>query len=706
MKFFRRPRPSFLRQRARVSPLDMIFRALTFVGVLEIVALTATLIGHFSAPGLIGQGLFFRLWIGLLIGPAILLVGGLIVWRVPGNITGRFLVLIALGAIGAQFDFDLGAPIPSALVMEAFILFNTGLVAPCLGFLMMTFPTGRIYPPQLTRVVIIVVIVKFTGTLLEILSSPGKVRIFIPSINPLFLPALAVFRPVIAWTIGITGLLLPLTVLAGLISLVLRYRVSSAPERQQIKWVLWGFGLLISTGLTAFVLLFRYGATSSPFQVAFVFAASAQVLCLASIAIAILRYHLFDIDVVINRTLVYGSLTLIIVGIYVVVVGYVDELLHERLFHESGRFIFSLLATGLIAVLFQPLRDRLQRVVNRFVYGDRDDPYAVLSRLGLQLEATLVSDSVLPTIVETVAQTLRLPYAAITLRETDSDHVAAAYGLPSAYTIAFPLDYQRDLIGHLQVAQRSPTEPFTSAERRLLEDITRQIEVAVHNVRLAADLQRSRERLVTTREEERRRIRRDLHDGLGPKLAGQTLKLEAALDSLDRDPEATRLLLADMLSESQAVVIEIRRLVYGLRPPALDELGLLAAVREQAERHTYNGLHVIVSAPETLPPLPAAIEVATYRIIQEALTNVVRHAQAKTCMIDIAVEDEMRLAIQDDGLGLPLDRRAGVGLNSMRERAEEIGGVCVVEAIPTGGTVVRAQLPISDPSSSLRTILR
>ena len=259
----------------------------------------------------------------------------------------------------------------------------------------------------------------------------------------------------------------------------------------------------------------------------------------------------------------------------------------------------------------------------------------------------------------------------------------------------FPLDYQNDLIGHLHVGQRSSAEPFTPTERQLLEDITRQIEVAVHNVRLTADLQRSRERLVTAREEERRRIRRDLHDGLGPKLAAQTLNLEAAIDALDRDPEAARLLLTGMMAESQSVVVEIRRLVYGLRPPALDELGLLGALAEQAARYTHNGLQVTVSAPDSLPPLPAATEVAAYRIVQEALTNVVRHAQATTCTVSIAVHDAVHLVIQDDGRGLPPIPRAGLGLNSMRERAEEIGGTCMVETGANSGTRVVVRLPFS-----------
>jgi signal transduction histidine kinase len=255
------------------------------------------------------------------------------------------------------------------------------------------------------------------------------------------------------------------------------------------------------------------------------------------------------------------------------------------------------------------------------------------------------------------------------------------------------LTHQNQVIGELHIAQRSPDEPFTAAESRLLEDIASQTGVAVHNVRLTADLQRSREQIVSAREEERLRLRRDLHDGLGPKLAGQTLKLEAAMEALDNETETARTLLKESMTESQTLIAEIRRLVYGLRPPALDQLGLLAAIREQAAGYQSNGLQVKVSAPEVLPNLPAAVEVAAYRIIQEALTNVARHAQARICTVSLAIDKDLGIEVRDDGIGLLSTRHVGVGLSSMRERAEEIGGTCMIEST-TNGTRVFARLPI------------
>lgn len=691
MEQFSLPGHSLQLQPARlVRLLDILFRALAIVGVLEIIALVATLLADPGAPGLIGQSLFLRIWFGLIMAPMILLVGALGVWRAPANPVGRFLILIALGGVAAQFNVELGAPIPTALAVEAIILLNAGLVGPSLGYLMLTFPTGRVYPPGWTRTVILAAIVKFIGVLLEILASPDKIRIFALTINPLFVPALAPYQPVIAWTIGITGALLPLLLLAGLISLMRRYRAAPTMERQQIKWVLWGFSLLVPTGATTFGLIFRYGFASMPFPIAYVFAASAQILFLASIAIAILRYHLFDIDTLINRTLVYGLLTLIVVSVYVLAVGYLSELFRER-----GSFILSLLATGLIAVSFQPLRDRLQRAVNRWMYGQRDEPYAVLSRLSQRLETALAPEAVLPTLAETIAQTLKLPYVAIALQPSKGSEpeIATAYGLPTGSLVRLPLTYHSESVGELWIAPRALEEAFTVAEQRLLTDIAHQAGVAAHAVRLTADLQRSRERLVTAREEERRRLRRDLHDGLGPALAAHTLKVGSARALLTRDPATAERLLTELERDIDAALSDIRRLVYDLRPPALDELGLVAAIRESAARYTNDDLRVSVEIQETLPSLPAAVEVAAYRIVQEALTNVVRHAQAQECVIAMRLDDALRLEIRDDGIGLLTNHHSGVGLISMRERAEELGGECVIESLLTGGTRVVAHLP-------------
>jgi signal transduction histidine kinase len=328
------------------------------------------------------------------------------------------------------------------------------------------------------------------------------------------------------------------------------------------------------------------------------------------------------------------------------------------------------------------------------MYGDRDDPYAVLSRLGQRLEGTLAPDAVLPTVVQTVRESLKLPYAAIAIPEADSWQVVES-GQPHDDPITLPLFYQSESVGELRFSPRAAGESLSAADMRLLNDLARQAGVAVHAARLTRALQRSRERLVTAREEERRRLRRDLHDGLGPQLASQTMKLEAVRDLLTADPSRAESLIDDLIQQSQNAIADIRRLVYALRPPALDEFGLLGAIREQALHYTSQRLTVTIDAPPSLPPLPAAVEVAAYRIAQEALTNVARHAQAASCTVHIRIDDSwLILEVCDDGVGIADDSRSGVGLHSMRERAEELGGSFTLESSPGRGTRLMARLPL------------
>lgn len=280
-----------------------------------------------------------------------------------------------------------------------------------------------------------------------------------------------------------------------------------------------------------------------------------------------------------------------------------------------------------------------------------------------------------------------------TLAEYRGDVTKLSLGHEQLVTL--PLVYQMETIGQLIIAPRAAGEAFTSAEQRLLDDIAHQAGIAVHAVRLTNDLQRSREHLVTAREEERRRLRRDLHDGLGPALAALLLKVDATRDVV-HDPVATDALLVELKSHIQQAIADIRHLVYNLRPPALDEFGLVGAIQEYLlQLNGSETLEVKLDAPALLPSLSAAVEVATYRIVQEALTNVVRHACARHCSVRLTLNERaLHLEISDDGVGLSAGWRAGVGITAMRERVAELGGVYAIEPVPAGGTCVLAQLPL------------
>jgi signal transduction histidine kinase len=341
----------------------------------------------------------------------------------------------------------------------------------------------------------------------------------------------------------------------------------------------------------------------------------------------------------------------------------------------------------------------LQRGVNRLLYGQRDEPFEVMARLGQSLELAISPDLAYPTIVETVAQTMRLPYVAIQIPRDGQRRTVAAYGIPGNEPVSYELTHQGEVVGWLQVGRRAPGEAFNPADERLLRNVARQAGAAVHSAQLTADLQHSRQQIVTGREEERRRLRRDLHDGLGPSLASLLLEARVLRRMIRNDPAAAESLADEMQSDIRATIDDIRRVVNELRPPALDDLGFVPAIRVMADKFGRPnaddelGVTIQVDAPADLPPLPAAVEVAAYRIIQEALTNVAHHSRAAHACVRLRLDDGLCIDVSDDGVGFRGGRDGGLGLYSMRERAAEVGGVWHISRRPEGGTLVRARLP-------------
>jgi signal transduction histidine kinase len=411
-------------------------------------------------------------------------------------------------------------------------------------------------------------------------------------------------------------------------------------------------------------------------------------------SVALLRDRLWEITPLIRRTLVYGLMTACLFVAYIVIVAGLGSL-----FPQQDNTLIAILTISVIAFLFRPLRVRLQRAINRLFYGERDDPYAVIARLGQRIEAVVVPRDVLPGIVETVAQALKLPYVAIALKDGQTFSTAAAYGRQDEQSplIQVPLLSQHEQIGVLVCHPRQGDDALTEPDTRLLQDLTIQIGAAIHAIQLTIDLQRSRERLVSAREEERRRLRRDLHDGLGPTLASLSQRIDTASHLVAQQPEEAIALLQTLKGQVRTTIADIRRLVYALRPPVLDEFGLISAIREHAiPAQQSSDVRIAFTAPEHLPPLSAAIEVAAFRIIEEALTNVVRHARAHQCQIsmELAERGDLLITITDDGKGLPDHYQAGVGIRSMRERAEELEGTFAIQTRPTGGTQVHVCLPL------------
>jgi signal transduction histidine kinase/GNAT superfamily N-acetyltransferase len=672
------------------------------------------------AIGLLWQGLSLdidNLLFTLSASLAYLIVGSVILMRQPHNRVGwlcTFIGLIMLlvastGVIQARLLlWPAVTPYQLAFIPWLRHLLHPLMVIPIFVYLPLLFPNGQFLTPrwrQFSQIIVlllalfIILMLVRPGPMLDIggdwqLTYDNPLVLPLPILNAL--PTVHTLDEIASFVVLIASLI-------SIGSLVLRWRRSEGEIRQQIKWVVYFLAIVFPLFILVelFVTLFPTARGSTAEMLYLIVVAVTWIGFPVVIGLAILYARLYDIDMVMNRTLVYGGLTAVILAIYILAVGGLS-----LLFQSQNNLLISLLATGLIAVFFQPIRDRLQRGANRLIYGDRDDPYKVLSQLGRQLRETAVPGQTLTAITATLCQTLKLPYAAVALHTAAGErHTAAATGQPSTVVEEWQLLYQAELVGWLIVAPRSPQERFTERERRLLADIAAQAGTAAYAERLTSALQRSRERLVLAREEERRRIRRDLHDELGPSLAGQTFALDTALDLLETDPLAAAPLLASLKSQNQALIADIRRLVYALRPPSLDELGLLAALKVHISQLApgNNGLQVKVTAvPDPLPPLPAAVEVAAYRIALEAITNVVRHAQARQANIWLAVAPaSLSLTISDDGVGLPTAVRPGVGLASMRERAEELGGTFYVESAPGGGTSITAIMPLMEIKAAL-----
>jgi signal transduction histidine kinase len=486
-----------------------------------------------------------------------------------------------------------------------------------------------------------------------------------------------------AWLSGL--LLMQATVVLVAMALVFaQYRRSDAAARGQLRWVAVA-AVVASLGTFAFWFgpELMLGAPLLPWNAA----ALVGLPFPLALGAAVHRHGLFDMSSLVNRSLVYGALTVAILLTYSLVVALLGALLPT-----DAPYAVTLLAIGVAALVALPLRDRLQRGINRLMYGDRDEPYRAIARLGERLEA---SQAVLPTVVATVAQALRLPYVAVSLDTAEGQRTAASHGKPNkAPLLRLPLAHRGEMVGELVLAPRSADETFTAADQRLLNDLARQAGAAAYGVRLTGELQRSREHLVVSREEERRRLRRDLHDELGPTLAGSLMKLEAARSLLQTDTGAASSLLGELAAETRRAIEEVRRLARDLRPPALDELGLLVALREEAARFAAQ-LSISVEAPDDLPPLSAAVEVAAFRIALESLTNVSRHSGAGRAWLRISNADGwLIIEVSDDGRGIPPTQRSGVGWTSMRERASELGGSCDFGPAPEGGTRVVARLPL------------
>ena len=495
----------------------------------------------------------------------------------------------------------------------------------------------------------------------------------------------------------LSGVLLAPVLLVTVVSLVTNVRRARRdPEVRRDLMVVAG-GLATTGVLFAGLNLVPDAVVAVPDSV-FVFALLPLPLC---VAYALLRRGLFDARAVVDRTIVYVVLTAGLVAGYTAGTAVLQSALRVSDLTASVPF------TALLAVGFAPARDRVQHVVDRVMYGRRDEPYAVLAEVGRGLQASGQPAESLQRLVEAIADALRLPHVAVRLESGSADAdapgtTAAETGVPVGEPLRLPLVHQGVRLGLLEASPRSAGEPFGLADLRLLADIATQAAVASNALRLTDALARSRARAVTASQDERERIRRDLHDGLGPALAAVSLQLAAALDHLPGDAPA-----ADFVRRADAAAAtaktEVRRIIDGMAPVQLDRFGLMAAVRSLGDQLNSDpaagspGHPVVgVEGPASLEAVAPEVEVGAYRIAAEAMLNACRHSGGRRCDVTVRVNCEaLVVEVVDDGVGIPSDPKPGVGLRSIRERAAAMGGAVEVAVRATGGTCLTATLPVT-----------
>ncbi|WP_029137661.1 sensor histidine kinase [Nakamurella lactea] len=501
----------------------------------------------------------------------------------------------------------------------------------------------------------------------------------------------------VAWTC------LSATVVLAALSLVLRWRGATPQLRRPLRWVtIAGVALCIETVLENTPMSDRLAIFDWLGPLVF-------LIFVGTVTLAILRYRLWDIDVLIDLSLVYGILTVLVGGLFVAAVTLAGKVLDQQ-----DALWPALVAIGVFALAFVPLRNRIQQLVDRVRTGARTDPYRMLSILGRDPDQPAGSALLAEALEVAVGESGWLDYLCVT--PTDSPPVTSGAARTEKHGVT--LMFSGVPVGEMQVAFRPGTTGRVGPAQ--LAELANRVAAVAHAVGVGEAVAQSRRNIAVAREEERRRVRRDLHDGLGPALAAIAMRVDGARMLVGSDPLRATEVLSKLGDDVRTTIDDVRRLVYDLQPPVLDAVGLVAALAEQASAFSGSaavtgladgtdqqpGLSVELVAPTDFPDLPAAVEIACYRIVCEALANVARHSLACHCQVTLTLADDvLQIVVDDDGQGVATGARPGVGTASMIERATELGGGCLLSDSPMGGTRVTATLPVGPTGPPARSVV-
>jgi signal transduction histidine kinase len=499
------------------------------------------------------------------------------------------------------------------------------------------------------------------------------------------------------------------TLVVSVAAVIVRYVRSSGEERLQLKWFAAAALLVVATTAASFL----------TFSVAAIVLSNLAFLCLyAAIGIAVLKYRLYEIDVVISKAVLYGSLAVFITAVYVGLVAGVGTLVGNR-----QNALLSALAAAVVAVAFQPVRQRARRLANRVVYGRRASPYQVLSEFAQRIGGAYSSEDVLPQMAHIVAAGTGAERVVVWLRMDDefrpgacSDedpHPAglAVDGLPADALpfdgqamptvpdadLSVPVVHQGALLGAISL--RMPkAEPLGPAGEQLVADVASQAGLVLSNAGLIEDLRASRQRLVTAQDEARRRLERNIHDGAQQDLVALALKAQLADVTVDEDPPRAKHLLGELKADAAGALENLRDLARGIYPPLLADLGLAVALNAQAGK---SPVPVAVEA-DGIGRFPQDTEAAVYFCCLEALQNIAKYAQASSARICLQAQNgTLSFTVSDDGAGYDARHTPmGSGLRNMADRLAALGGQLEVRSALSQGTTITAHLPLPVASGS------
>lgn len=572
---------------------------------------------------------------------------------------------------------------------------------PLLGLL---FPTGHVPGPRWRFLVPATIVFGAVAIVSSILSPMAASDAPIPIQNPtsvegLPLDAVGVF----AWI----GLLLALA--TAVAAVIVRYRRSVGEERQQIRWLAYVaitavIVLLVALAM-AIVVGESFGSTFAGQGLAFTGFALVGIGVPAAMGVAILKYRLYDLDIVVKKTVVFGIVAVFITAVYLALVLAIPTLVVGT-GADTGINFVAVAGTLVVAIAFNPVRERARRVADRLVYGKRATPYEVLSEFADRLADVYSTEDVLPRMAKLVAESTGAAEVRVWLRVGDELLPTAAWpadlhtatslpirgdALPSLPGHAVPVRHQADLLGAITL-EMPPSDPMTASKGKLVQDVAAQAGLVLRNVRLIEELRESRRRIVAAQDERARRLERDIHDGAQQQLVALSVKMRLLGSLVQRDPEQARELAGQLQTEATEALENLRDLARGIYPPLLADQGLTAALEAQGRKATVP----VRIEPDGVGRYSQEIESTVYFCVLEALQNVGKYANASEVTVRLREGDGLLMfEIRDDGIGFePTEIGSGTGVRGMADRVEAVGGKFELRSAPGDGTTIGGRLPL------------